>query len=234
MSETQSNTPNYTPIRICHIIKRDNFDGYGFNLHAEKGKQGQYIGKVDKDSPAEEAGLCEGDRIITVNDVNIGTENHKQVVQRIKAITNEVRLLVVDKTITVSKTNEIVEPTSPTPAIDANDKNQNNSIPETDNDTQISTNNNIIPSISNKNPSDDRNLMNSETNSKSADSNNMNGHNKLTPSDDSNLQGTSNKSSSLHLPLTAAEMRAQLAKKKQNTKNELLDLRQKYEIAQRL
>lgn len=83
-------------IRLCHIIKWDDFDGYGFNLHAEKGKPGQYIGKVDEDSPAEAAGLKEGDRIIEVNGVNIANENHKQVVQRIKAMPDETKLLVVD------------------------------------------------------------------------------------------------------------------------------------------
>ncbi|XP_065226707.1 Na(+)/H(+) exchange regulatory cofactor NHE-RF1-like isoform X2 [Planococcus citri] len=83
-------------IRLCHILKCDNFDGYGFNLHSEKGKPGQYIGKVDEGSPAESAGLKEGDRIIEVNGVNISNENHKQVVQRIKSVPDETKLLVVD------------------------------------------------------------------------------------------------------------------------------------------
>ena len=83
--------------RLCHVTKWDHFDGYGFNLHAEKSKPGQFIGKVDDDSPAEAAGLKEGDRIIEVNGVNINHENHKQVVQRIKAIPNETTLLVVDR-----------------------------------------------------------------------------------------------------------------------------------------
>ena len=48
--------------RLCHIAKVDNFDGYGFNLHAEKNKPGQFIGKIDAESPAEAAGLKEGDR----------------------------------------------------------------------------------------------------------------------------------------------------------------------------
>ena len=86
-----------TPVaRLCHIIQWKHFNGYGFNLHAEKGKPGQFIGKVDEDSPAEAAGLKEGDRIIEVNGVNIANENHKQVVQRIKAIPNQTKLLVVD------------------------------------------------------------------------------------------------------------------------------------------
>ena len=85
------------PPRLCHVIKRPDFAGYGFNLHAERTRPGQFIGKVDPGSPAELAGLREGDRIIEVNDVNISQENHKQVVQRIKAIPNETKLLVIDK-----------------------------------------------------------------------------------------------------------------------------------------
>ena len=48
--------------RLCHIVKVSNFDGYGFNLHAEKNKPGQFVGKIDSKSPAEDAGLKEGDR----------------------------------------------------------------------------------------------------------------------------------------------------------------------------
>lgn len=82
--------------RLCHLKKRPDFNGYGFNLHAEKGKVGQYIGKVDAGSPAEKAHLKEGDRIVEVNGTNIGNENHSQVVQRIKAVEDETKMLVVD------------------------------------------------------------------------------------------------------------------------------------------
>lgn len=82
--------------RCCTIGKWADFNGYGFNLHAERGKAGQYIGKVDDDSPAQAAGLKEGDRIVEVNGVNIGNENHSQVVNRIKAGGDSVTLLVVD------------------------------------------------------------------------------------------------------------------------------------------
>lgn len=70
--------------RLCHLKKWPHFQGYGFNLHAERAKTGQHIGKVDVDSPAESAGLREGDRIIEVNCVNISNENHQQVVKRIR------------------------------------------------------------------------------------------------------------------------------------------------------
>merc|ERR1711915_707182 len=95
--------------RLCHVKKWPNFDGYGFNLLAEKNKPGQFIGAVDANSPAEAAGLLQGDRIVEVNGVNVSQENHKQVVQRIKAIPDETKLLVVDqKCEGYHKANEIV------------------------------------------------------------------------------------------------------------------------------
>ncbi|KAL6102793.1 nherf2 [Pungitius sinensis] len=81
--------------RLCVMTKAE--DGYGFHLHGEKGKSGQYIRKVESGSPAEAAGLCAGDRVVAVNGVNVEKETHHQVVQRIKAVDNETRLLVVDQ-----------------------------------------------------------------------------------------------------------------------------------------
>lgn len=82
--------------RLCHLIKWPDFDGYGFNLHAERSNPGQFIGKIDEESPAQMAGLKEGDRIVEVNGVNISNENHRQVVERIKSDPLETKLLVVD------------------------------------------------------------------------------------------------------------------------------------------
>lgn len=103
LSETV-NDENEPRARLCHLKKWQHFQGYGFNLHAERAKSGQHIGKVDINSPAESAGLKEGDRIVEVNYVNISNENHQQVVKRIRnGLTldgtvneNEVVLLVVD------------------------------------------------------------------------------------------------------------------------------------------
>ncbi|XP_069760696.1 Na(+)/H(+) exchange regulatory cofactor NHE-RF2 isoform X2 [Narcine bancroftii] len=81
--------------RLCQMIKEDS--GYGFHLHGERGKPGQYIRKVEPGSPAEASGLCAGDRVIEVNGHNVEKETHHQVVQRIKAMEYETRLLVVDK-----------------------------------------------------------------------------------------------------------------------------------------
>ena len=82
--------------RLCILHTWPDFQGYGFNLHAEKGKPGQFIGKVDAKSPAEAAGLREGDRIVEVNDVSVLDENHAQVVTRIKTTPNTVRMLVIE------------------------------------------------------------------------------------------------------------------------------------------
>ncbi|XP_026212320.1 Na(+)/H(+) exchange regulatory cofactor NHE-RF2 [Anabas testudineus] len=81
--------------RLCVMAKGEN--GYGFHLHGEKGKSGQFIRKVETGSPAEASGLRAGDRVVAVNGVNVEKETHHQVVQRIKAVEHETRLLVVDQ-----------------------------------------------------------------------------------------------------------------------------------------
>lgn len=80
--------------RLCCLEKGPN--GYGFHLHGEKGKVGQFIRLVEPDSPAEKSGLLAGDRLVEVNGENVEKETHQQVVSRIRAALNSVRLLVVD------------------------------------------------------------------------------------------------------------------------------------------
>ena len=113
---SSTDTQSYAA-RLCHVRIWPDFQGYGFNMHAEKGKPGQYIGKVDDGSPAEAAGLKEGDRIIEVNGTNVEQDNHQGVVQKIKSVSNETKLLVVDtdadnhfksKSITISSNSPFV------------------------------------------------------------------------------------------------------------------------------
>ncbi|XP_011360198.1 Na(+)/H(+) exchange regulatory cofactor NHE-RF1 [Pteropus vampyrus] len=80
--------------RLCCLEKGPN--GYGFHLHGEKGKVGQFIRLVEPGSPAERSGLLAGDRLVEVNGENVEKETHQQVVSRIRAALNAVRLLVVD------------------------------------------------------------------------------------------------------------------------------------------
>ncbi|KAG7243707.1 hypothetical protein INR49_011264 [Caranx melampygus] len=80
--------------RLCVIQRGSN--GYGFNLHSERARPGQYIRAVDEDSPAERAGLLAKDRIVQVNGMSVEGKTHSQVVAAIKAGGSETRLLVVD------------------------------------------------------------------------------------------------------------------------------------------
>ena len=81
--------------RLCHLRKWADFDGYGFNLHGAKGKEGQNVGSIDAKSPAAVGGLKVGDIIVEVNAVNVLAENHKSVVDKIKSRPGEVQLLVI-------------------------------------------------------------------------------------------------------------------------------------------
>ncbi|XP_076998303.1 Na(+)/H(+) exchange regulatory cofactor NHE-RF2 isoform X3 [Tamandua tetradactyla] len=80
--------------RLCHLHKGP--QGYGFNLHSDKSRPGQYIRSVDPGSPAAHSGLRPQDRLIEVNGQNVEGLRHAEVVARIKAREDEARLLVVN------------------------------------------------------------------------------------------------------------------------------------------
>ncbi|XP_037113429.1 Na(+)/H(+) exchange regulatory cofactor NHE-RF1 [Syngnathus acus] len=84
----------YLRPRLCTLDKGDN--GYGFHLHGEKGKTGQFIRLVEPDSPAESSGLRAGDRLVFVNGDDVENESHQQVVGRIRATSGRLELIVVD------------------------------------------------------------------------------------------------------------------------------------------
>ncbi|XP_048343960.1 Na(+)/H(+) exchange regulatory cofactor NHE-RF1 [Sphaerodactylus townsendi] len=95
MDDGVGSEPRHLP-RLCCPEKGPN--GYGFHLHGEKGKVGQFIRLVEPDSPAEKSGLRAGDRLVEVNGENVEKESHQQVVNRIRNSPGSVRLLVVDAT----------------------------------------------------------------------------------------------------------------------------------------
>uniref|UniRef100_A0A8C2DN40 Na(+)/H(+) exchange regulatory cofactor NHE-RF n=1 Tax=Cyprinus carpio TaxID=7962 RepID=A0A8C2DN40_CYPCA len=80
--------------RLCVLEKGEN--GYGFHLHGEKGKSGQFIRLVEPDSPAELSGLRAGDRLVFVNGERVESDSHRQVVARILASAGRLELVVVD------------------------------------------------------------------------------------------------------------------------------------------
>lgn len=88
------NPEDVTSPRLVYMKRGD--QGYGFNLHGEKGLQGQTISAVDEGSPAHAGGLKEGDRVVEVNGVNVEKMKHGEVVKIIKQNPNETRLLVID------------------------------------------------------------------------------------------------------------------------------------------
>ncbi|XP_043109925.1 Na(+)/H(+) exchange regulatory cofactor NHE-RF1a isoform X2 [Puntigrus tetrazona] len=94
LSVSSKESKNELRPRLCHMKK--GATGYGFNLHTEKSKPGQYIRAVDEDSPAEKSGLRPQDKIVEVNGVPVHTMQHSEVVAAIKAGGDETRLLVVD------------------------------------------------------------------------------------------------------------------------------------------
>uniref|UniRef100_A0A673M671 Na(+)/H(+) exchange regulatory cofactor NHE-RF n=1 Tax=Sinocyclocheilus rhinocerous TaxID=307959 RepID=A0A673M671_9TELE len=94
LSVSSKESKNELRPRLCHMKK--GATGYGFNLHTEKTKPGQYIRAVDEDSPAEKSGLRPQDKIVEVNGVPVYTMHHSEVVATIKAGGDETRLLVVD------------------------------------------------------------------------------------------------------------------------------------------
>lgn len=79
--------------RLCVLEKGS--DGYGFHLHGEKNKAGQFIRLVEPDSPAELSGLRAGDKLAFVNGESVEGESHQQVVSRIRAVTGKLELIVV-------------------------------------------------------------------------------------------------------------------------------------------
>ena len=84
----------YLRPRHCELAKGEN--GYGFHLHGEKGRAGQFIRLVEPDSPSETSGLRAGDRLVFVNGDNVEHESHQQVVSRIRATAGALELVVVD------------------------------------------------------------------------------------------------------------------------------------------
>uniref|UniRef100_A0A8C4ZBI0 PDZ domain-containing protein n=1 Tax=Gadus morhua TaxID=8049 RepID=A0A8C4ZBI0_GADMO len=82
--------------RLCHLTKQGEEPGYGFNLHSDKMRRGQFVGSVDPGSPAQRADVREGDRLLQVNGASVAGLRHAEVVALIQKGGRETRLLLVD------------------------------------------------------------------------------------------------------------------------------------------
>ncbi|XP_078486597.1 uncharacterized protein LOC100179724 isoform X1 [Ciona intestinalis] len=82
--------------RKCTIRKNDN-EEHGFFLAIDRDRNGQIIRRVVKGGPADRAGLCDGDRILIVNNEPVETLDHEEVVSRIRECGNVITLTVIDE-----------------------------------------------------------------------------------------------------------------------------------------
>ncbi|XP_013775488.1 Na(+)/H(+) exchange regulatory cofactor NHE-RF1-like [Limulus polyphemus] len=243
--------PDAPAPRLCHIIKWPDFEGYGFNLHSQKSRHGQYIGKIDEASPAEFGGLREGDRIIEVNGVNVANENHKQVVERIKCIPNETNLLVVDpeaekwyienNVVVKSGQSNVIFLKTPTkrPV-------KETSFNETENEREMdkvekSPGMNINGSSKEELVSSNKALAESTSSSLPQNADNVNlshGNTGLAPDSPHSSKPSQNglsTSSDLNFNMSASEMRKLLtSKKKKDPRNNQMDMKEKYNQIQQL
>ncbi|XP_046746173.1 Na(+)/H(+) exchange regulatory cofactor NHE-RF1 [Diprion similis] len=247
-----SNDNNVPQARLCHVVKWEDFDGYGFNLHAEKGKNGQYIGKVDEGSPSEAAGLKQGDRIVEVNEIDISNETHKQVVERIKAFPNETKLLVVDQQADdyFKANNIIIKGTLPNVKViktpeknPASEEDQttnyarsigsNSSFDESAQKSVSSTDSgSTAPTVVNNNSG----IEQSRENGSRIDQDENNENNGSAGSGNGNVPNISaGEQKGLNLKMSAKELRAKLAaRKKFDPKKESMDFKLKFDIVQKL
>uniref|UniRef100_A0A8C3WW51 PDZ domain containing 1 n=1 Tax=Catagonus wagneri TaxID=51154 RepID=A0A8C3WW51_9CETA len=92
--DTTEDVGDHKP-KLCRLVKGE--DGYGFHLNAIRGQPGSFVKEVQKDGPADLAGLEDEDVIIEVNGVNVLDEPYEKVVDRIQSSGKNVMLLVCGK-----------------------------------------------------------------------------------------------------------------------------------------
>ncbi|XP_018342110.1 PREDICTED: Na(+)/H(+) exchange regulatory cofactor NHE-RF1 [Trachymyrmex septentrionalis] len=231
--------------RLCHIVKWDDFNGYGFNLHAQKGKNGQFIGKVDEGSPSLAAGLRQGDRIVEVNEIDIANETHNQVVERIKAFANETKLLVVDQEADdyFRENNIVIKGTMSNIKVIKTPERNPNSVEDRSEGSNCSVDENTQKSIDSNDTghSDSTTVVQTTTDDKESNmrengNGNMNhvhgtGNGTLGIADGAN----NSEPRSLNLTMSAKELREMLAqRKKYDPKKESIGFKDKFDIVQKL
>ncbi|MGH0121899.1 UNVERIFIED_CONTAM: hypothetical protein FKN15_077090 [Acipenser sinensis] len=82
--------------RVLKLTKQDG-QSYGFFLRIEMGKEGHLVRNVEKGGPAEQAGMKDGDRVLTVNGIFVDKEDHTRVVELVKESGLSVTFQVLDE-----------------------------------------------------------------------------------------------------------------------------------------
>ncbi|XP_050046104.2 Na(+)/H(+) exchange regulatory cofactor NHE-RF2-like [Dermacentor andersoni] len=83
--------------RLCRMVLRPDFVGYGFKLHEDTERKQEFVASVEQGSPAEAAGLRVKDVIIEVNGAKVEGASHQDVLRRIMSVPNEALLLVANE-----------------------------------------------------------------------------------------------------------------------------------------
>ncbi|XP_040186644.1 Na(+)/H(+) exchange regulatory cofactor NHE-RF1-like [Rana temporaria] len=105
------------PERLCVLEKGPS--GYGFHLHSEKNRPGQYVKLVEPGSAAEKAGLRAGDKLIRVCGEDVRELGHQQVVSKIRAATEQLTLEVQGPEEEEEETSQVEDKA---PAVSSNDQ----------------------------------------------------------------------------------------------------------------
>ncbi|XP_075744054.1 Na(+)/H(+) exchange regulatory cofactor NHE-RF2-like [Rhipicephalus microplus] len=85
------------PVRLCKLVRRPDFDGYGFGILVDEKSKLATVTTMEKGGPAEAGGLRAKDCIVQVNGESVIGYSQRDVVDRIRSSTKEVRLLVTNK-----------------------------------------------------------------------------------------------------------------------------------------
>ncbi|KAL1479780.1 hypothetical protein MTO96_051584 [Rhipicephalus appendiculatus] len=96
-SASSSSATAASAVRLCKLVRRPDFDGYGFGVLVDEKCKLATVTTVEKGGPAEAGGLRAKDCIVQVNGESVIGASQRDVVNRIKSLSNEVRLLVTNK-----------------------------------------------------------------------------------------------------------------------------------------
>ncbi|CBY19129.1 unnamed protein product [Oikopleura dioica] len=82
--------------RVCHIQKSD-YEELGFFLAIDRDRDGNIIRRIERNGPADRAGLRDGDRILKIDGINAEKWSHENVVETIVSAKNDFTLTVIDE-----------------------------------------------------------------------------------------------------------------------------------------